>query len=369
MKNVFLCAIAFFAVSAVYALELGSVVSDIPPTVWVSPKGVSLNKEAADSKAVMLVLAGMNSPQTISLLPFMNETVEDYGDAITFALLFDDDREDICSWQLFNAMPDCAVGADPNVVSILRDGREQPLLGIIIEDNQVIWIGSPMAARPVLAAIKAGTFDKNAMFAAIEDSAAMEEYLLEGNYTDALAVADRMLTITPDNDSLIASKFRIIFAGLDKPEEAIAYLKEEIARRPRNFTLRVMEISCYRELGYIDRMNKACDELAAAAGKESAMFLILSAKSILEAQEPDIRNAVVFLNTALQTGNRDEKAEALQLYARACQLAGDIEQAITCQELAIRLLPPAGAANDSAIDTLNYYRSAKEAQKLIISIE
>ena len=355
------CCLCFVAT----ALELTSHISEIPPAVWVSNKGLSLAKEAKNGKYVMLVLARQESPQTVRLLPEMQEIIDYYSVKISYAILFENTPEDIRKWSLFKAMPDCAVGADTAIVRTLRDGREQPLLCIIIDtDGKVVWIGSPMVVRPVLAAIHAGTFNVEALLAPMEDKVAMEEYLQEGNYSDALAACERILAASPGNEAMIAAKFRIIFSGLAQQEEAISYLKKEIGKDPDNLTLRQLEIACYRELGYQDRIDAACDNLA---GMATPWFLIVTAKSILEAQNPDLRNAIVFLNAAMTTPIDSEKAEAMLLYARACQLAGKINMAVQYQEEAVKLLPPVGAETSEALEKLEYYRNAAKASGLLVA--
>lgn len=364
MKKLLLGTVLFLVGFYCFALELTSKISDIPPAIWVSPKGLSIVKENSNGKYVMLVLARRESPQTIRLLPELQDIIDHYSVKISYALLFENTPDDIRSWQLFKAMPKCAVGADAAVVRTLRDGREQPLLCIIIDSSgSVVWIGSPMVVRPVLAAIHAGTYNVESLLQPMEDKAAMEAFLQEGNYTDALAAAERVLAATPGDEAMIAAKFRIIFSGLAQQEEAIAFLKEEIRKDPENMTLRQLEIACYRELGSTERLNEACDKLA---GMASPWFLIVTAGNILEARQPDLRNAVVFLNAAMATGVDSEKAEAMILYAKACQLAGEIHYAVLYQEAAIKLMPPVGGETAAALETLEYYRNAENSAKLLV---
>ncbi len=368
MKSMFSAAAvllaAILAAIPARALELTGRITFLPDNIWVNGRVLSLEELAARGEPAALILARRDSPLTVRLLPELQEMIEDYGDHIAFALFFDCPAGELRGWQLFPALPECPVAADANVARILRDGRDQPLLCVLLDgEGQVVWIGSPLTVRPVLAALQAGTFDFQAVLAPLQDREKLEAFLAEGNYTDALAVIDKMLAASPDDDTLIAMKYRILFSGLERQEDAVAYLKSEIARRPGNLTLRQLEVTFYREIGDADALNHACDALAAAAGSDSARFLLSAAEQMLQSPAPDLRNAAVFIQVAMASDDPGEKAEALQYYARICQLAGKIDLAVQKQKEAVELLPAAGAAADSALEKLHYYQSAREAGK------
>ncbi len=348
-------------VFGVNAVELAEDAPELTPSEWLKGEALSL-AQCKGKKSVVVIFYDSYHPLSRPMFQRMNDLAREYADAVQFVAVSVESPENVKSSELFPQISfHVATDSGDFAKSYLGD-REQPQMAFLVDPaGKVAWIGSPLVLAEPLEQVVTGDYDLNQVAAPVEDREKIDDFLLNGNYADAIKTIDLMLSRSSD-DGLIALKARILFAMQKRPEEGLAYLKSEIERQPGNYTLRLLLVAMYRELGNYKQVDACYLELAKDF-QDRPEWLRHEAESILKLsmEKMNLGPALVLARSAWDSPaltDRQEKARIAQVLAQIYSYVGRLDLAVPMQQEAVNLFVPTSPQAQKALLLLQYYENA-----------
>lgn len=224
------------AISAAQDVKLGSPAPKLEFAKWI--KGKEFNSFEPGKIYVMEFWATWCGPCK-EAMPHLTKLAKKY-DKVTFTgvSVFENQEESGFMDRVTKFVKDNGtnmgynVAADDTKMFMAKNWMEAAGLGaipatFIVKDNQVAWIGHPMAVEPVLEQMIAGKYDMAAEAKKMADAKAQSEKIAkimtpigqaasEGDFEKAVKLADKAITENPDmREDLSMLKFNLMLAGGD----------------------------------------------------------------------------------------------------------------------------------------------------------
>ena len=343
------------------AVELAENAPELTPSEWLKGDAPTL-AQCRDKKSVVVVFYDTFNPLSRPVFQRLNELAGKYADKAQFVAVSVESPDTVKNSELFQSISFPVATDNGDFAHAYLGDREQPLIAFLVDPaGKIAWIGSPLVLAEPLEQVVAGDYDLSQVSAPVEDRAQIDEFLKNGNFADAIKTIDRMLARNYD-DSLVALRVRILFAMQKRPEEALAYLKSEIERQPGNYTLRLLQIASYRELGNYKQVD-ACYLALAKDFQEHPEWLRREAESILKLsmEKMSLGPALALTRSAWASPaltDRLEKAKTAQVLAQLYSYVGRLDLAVQIQQEAVNLFPPTTPQAQRAQVLLQYYENA-----------
>jgi thiol-disulfide isomerase/thioredoxin len=290
------------------------------PCIASIPHLTKMQKDHPEVQFIAVAASERKNGDTDTRLEKLKAFVEKKGDAMGYRIAYDGTRAMGASWL-------DAAGAEGI-----------PTAFIVGKDGVVEWIGHPMEMDAPLAAVAAGTWNRDKAVQEAQSKAKVEEMGKDftalmraasksNNYTAALAKLDEMIKLAPENAQLLLTKFQILAGPAKMPKDAMAIGKQLLTKDLAPEQLNELAWLTATEIPAKDRdldFALAAAQKAVAASK-SQDAAILDTLARVQWERGDKAQALATQKQAVELGVKDdlnedtmaEMKESLQKYQSA----------------------------------------------------
>ena len=351
------------------AAATGDAAPELDVAAWVQGKETKLSE--LKGKKFTVLFFWTISKQGTEDFPDMAKLAKEYEKKdVAFIGVGIDSTDAVRNFVRLKELP-FPVAADDKLVSVnlyMRERDRVPMAALIDKAGVLLWRGRPGLLDPVLKDVLAGKFDLKKSIERENFSRSVLDAMKIKDYPTVLKLLNAELVLYPDNMELVSLKAKLLGSLMNKPDEAVAFLNEVAARRPKDLQLCEIALATLREMRRGQEMSGWFDRIIANFG-DRPMLLIKFAQEEMKSPVEELRleNVLKLCRAAYgapKFKDNQEKGLVAEEYARILYYCGRPDKALEVAKESLVLLQGTKAF-ERAKASVTYYSNVVALSKQI----
>jgi len=351
------------------AAATGDVAPELDVAAWTRGKEVKLS-ELKDKKYAVLFFWTASKQGTENFAEMAKLSKEYEKKDIAFVGIGIDSTDAVRNFVRLKELP-FPVAADDklNTVNLyMRERDRVPMAALIDKNGILLWRGRPELLDAVLKDVLAGKFDLKKAIERETFSTSVMNAMKIRDYPTVLKLLNSELVLYPDNMELVSLKAKLLGSLMNKPDEAIAFLNEMIARRPKDLALYEMALTTLKETHRTQELGGWFDRIVEHFG-DQPLLLTKFAQEEMKSPVEELRldNVLKLCSAAYHAPkfkDNQEKGLVAEEYARILYYCGRPDRALEVAKESMVLLQGTKAF-ERAKSSVTYYSNVVALSKQI----
>lgn len=325
------------------AAATGSAAPELDVAAW--PQGKPVKLADLKGKKFVVLFFWTLSEQGTKFFPDVARLSKEFEKKdVVFLGVGIDSAESIREFVRLKELP-FPVAADDRLNSVnlyMRERDRVPMAAVIDKEGRLVWRGSPAVLEAALNEITTGKYNlKQNIEREIFSQSVMDAMKIR-DYPTVLKLLNAELVTYPDNMELISLKTRLLATLLNKPDEALEFLNENIKRDPKNLKLHEMGVIVLRDEQRWSDLTKWFDRIIKEFADQPILLVKFAQQEMNQPVEQlRLENAYKLCRAAYNAPkfkNDREKGFIIGEYARSLYYCGRPDKALEVSKEAMVLL-------------------------------
>ena len=379
MRKQFVAALAAFALILTCAGEearsrqtLAAATGDPAPELdvaaWAQGKEVKLSELKGKKYAVLFFWT--ISKQGTEDFAEMAKLAKEHEKDIAFIGVGIDSADSVRNFVRLKELP-FPVAADDKLGSVnlyMRERDRVPMAALIDKGGILLWRGRPDLLDAVLKEAMGGKFDLKKAIERETFSTSVMNAMKIRDYPTVLKLLNSELVLYPDNMELVSLKAKLLGSMMNKPDEALAFLNEMIAKRPKELKLYELALATLRDAHRSQELGAWYDRVIGNFG-DQPLLLIRFSQEEMKSPVAELRldNVLKLCSAAYHAPkfkDNQEKGLVAEEYARVLYFCGRPDKALEVAKESMVLLQGTKAF-ERAKTSVTYYSNVVALSKQI----
>ena len=325
------------------AAATGSVAPELDVVTW--PQGKPTKLADYRGKKFVVLFFWTISEQGTKFFPEVARLSKEFEkEDVAFLGIGIDSAKSISEFMRLKELP-FPVAADDRLNSVnlyMRERDRIPMAAVINKEGVLVWRGSPAVLEAALNEIISGKYDLKQNIERELFSQSVMDAMKIRDYPTVLKLLNTELVTYPDNMELISLKTRLLATLLNKPDEALEFLDENIKRDPKNLKLHEMGVIVLRDEQRWSDLTKWFDRIIQTFADQPIMLVKFAQQEMNQPVEQlRLENAYKLCRAAYNAPkfkNDREKGFVIGEYARSLYYCGRPDKALEVAKEAMVLL-------------------------------
>jgi|GEM_PF-1145723 len=379
MRKQFVAALAAFALiltcagdearsRQTLAAATGDPAPELDVAAWAQGKEVKLTELKGKKFAVLFFWT--ISKQGTENFAEMAKLAKEYEKDVAFVGVGIDSADSVRNFVRLKELP-FPVAADDKLVSVnlyMRERDRVPMAALIDKSGVLLWRGRPDLLDPVLKEVMAGKFDLKKAIERETFSASVMNAMKIRDYPTVLKLLNSELVLYPDNMELVSLKAKLLGSMMNKPDEALAFLNEMIAKRPKELKLYELALATLRDAHRSQELGTWYDRVIGNFGDQPLLLIGFSQEEMkVPVAELRLDNVLKLCSAAYHAPkfkDNQEKGLVAEEYARVLYFCGRPDKALEVAKESMVLLQGTKAF-ERAKTSVTYYSNVVALSKQI----
>lgn len=379
MRKQFVAALAAFALiltcagdearsRQTLAAATGDPAPELDVAAWAQGKEVKLSELKGKKYAVLFFWT--ISKQGTEDFAEMAKLAKGYEKDVAFVGVGIDSADSVRNFVRLKELP-FPVAADDKLGSVnlyMRERDRVPMAALIDKDGVLLWRGRPDLLDSVLKEVMAGKFDLKKAIERETFSTSVMNAMKIRDYPTVLKLLNSELVLYPDNMELVSLKAKLLGSMMNKPDEALAFLNEMIAKRPKELKLYELALATLRDAHRTQELGAWYDRVIGNFG-DQPLLLIRFSQEEMKSPVAELRldNVLKLCSAAYHAPkfkDNQEKGLVAEEYARVLYFCGRPDKALEVAKESMVLLQGTKAF-ERAKTSVTYYSNVVALSKQI----
>lgn len=380
MRKQFVAALAAFALiltcagdearsRQTLAAATGDPAPELDVAAWAQGKEVKLS-ELKGKKYAVLFFWTISKQGTEDFAEMAKLAKEYEKKDVAFIGIGIDSTDSVRNFVRLKELP-FPVAADDKLGSVnlyMRERDRVPMAALIDKSGALLWRGNPGLLDSVLKEVMAGKFDLKKAIERETFSTSVMNAMKIRDYPTVLKLLNSELVLYPDNMELVSLKAKLLGSMMNKPDEALAFLNEMIAKRPKELKLYELALATLRDAHRTQELGAWYDRVIGNFG-DQPLLLIRFSQEEMKSPVAELRldNVLKLCRAAYHAPkfkDNQEKGLVAEEYARALYFCGRPDKALEVAKEAMVLLQGTKAF-ERAKTSVTYYSNVVALSKQI----
>lgn len=380
MRKQFVAALAAFALiltcagdearsRQTLAAATGDPAPELDVAAWAQGKEVKLS-ELKGKKYAVLFFWTISKQGTEDFAEMAKLAKEYEKKDVAFIGIGIDSTDSVRNFVRLKELP-FPVAADDKLGSVnlyMRERDRVPMAALIDKSGALLWRGNPGLLDSVLKEVMAGKFDLKKAIERETFSTSVMNAMKIRDYPTVLKLLNSELVLYPDNMELVSLKAKLLGSMMNKPDEALAFLNEMIAKRPKELKLYELALATLRDAHRTQELGAWYDRVIGNFG-DQPLLLIRFSQEEMKSPVAELRldNVLKLCRAAYHAPkfkDNQEKGLVAEEYARALYFCGRPDKALEVAKESMVLLQGTKAF-ERAKTSVTYYSNVVALSKQI----
>lgn len=380
MRKQFVAALAAFALiltcagdearsRQTLAAATGDPAPELDVAAWAQGKEVKLS-ELKGKKYAVLFFWTISKQGTEDFAEMAKLAKEYEKKDVAFIGIGIDSTDSVRNFVRLKELP-FPVAADDKLGSVnlyMRERDRVPMAALIDKSGALLWRGNPGLLDSVLKEVMAGKFDLKKAIERETFSTSVMNAMKIRDYPTVLKLLNSELVLYPDNMELVSLKAKLLGSMMNKPDEALAFLNEMIAKRPKELKLYELALATLRDAHRTQELGTWYDRVIGNFG-DQPLLLIRFSQEEMKSPVAELRldNVLKLCRAAYHAPkfkDNQEKGLVAEEYARALYFCGRPDKALEVAKESMVLLQGTKAF-ERAKTSVTYYSNVVALSKQI----
>jgi len=351
------------------AAATGDPAPEFDVSAWAQGKEVKLSELKGKKYAVLFFWT--ISKQGTENFPDMAKLAKEYEKKdVAFAGIGIDSTDAVRNFVRLKELP-FPVAADDklNTVNLyMRERDRVPMAALIDKNGTLLWRGNPGLLDSVLQDVLAGKFDLKKAIERETFSTSVMNAMKIRDYPTVLKLLNSELVLYPDNMELVSLKAKLLGTLMNKPDEALAFLNEMIAKNPKELALYELALATLKSAHRSQELGGWFDRIISNFG-DQPLLLVKFAQEEMKSPVAELRldNVLKLCRAAYNAPkfkSNEEKGQVAEEYARVLYFCGRPDKALEVSKESMVLLQGTKAF-ERAKTSVTYYSNVVTLSKQI----
>ncbi len=350
------------------AAATGDPAPELDVAAWAQGKEVKLSELKGKKYAVLFFWT--ISKQGTEDFAEMAKLAKGYEKDVAFVGIGIDSADSVRNFVRLKELP-FPVAADDKLGSVnlyMRERDRVPMAALIDKGGVLLWRGRPDLLDSVLKEVMAGKFDLKKAIERETFSASVMNAMKIRDYPTVLKLLNSELVLYPDNMELVSLKAKLLGSMMNKPDEALAFLNEMIAKRPKELKLYELALATLRDAHRSQELGGWYDRVIGNFG-DQPLLLIRFSQEEMKSPVAELRldNVLKLCSAAYHAPkfkDNQEKGLVAEEYARVLYFCGRPDKALEVAKESMVLLQGTKAF-ERAKTSVTYYSNVVALSKQI----